>query len=295
MMSDSEVWTIGRLLQWTTDYLKGRSATSPRLDAEILLAEARNCERIELYTAFDEEPAEDIRIKFRELVRRRAAGEPVAYLVGHREFYSLNFRVTNEVLIPRPESEFVVVALLDAAKALFPETRPIRIVDIGTGSGILAVCAAKSIPHSEVVAVDISPTALEVARSNADSHGVADRIQLVHSDLFQDVAPGSFHFVISNPPYISAVEMEDLPADVGEYEPHAALYGGESGAEIIARLIPAASQRLLAPGALIMEISPMIEDAVRELLINDGGFEEPQTIRDLSGRARVLVAKRIVA
>lgn len=294
-MSDSEVWTIGRLLQWTTDYLKERSATSPRLDAEILLAAARNCERIELYTAFGEEPAEGIRTKFRELVRRRAAGEPVAYLVGHREFYSLNFRVTNDVLIPRPETEFVVVALLDAVKDLFPKTQPIRIVDIGTGSGILAICATKSIPDSEVVAVDISPAALDVARSNAESHGVAGRINFVQSDLFQDVAAGRFHFVISNPPYISAAEMEELPADVAEYEPHTALYGGECGAEIIARLIPAAAKRLLAPGVLIMEINPLIEDTVRELLINDGGFQEPQTVKDLSGEARVVVARRIVA
>ena len=291
-MSDSEVWTIGRLLQWTTDYLKEKSATSPRLDAEILLAAARNCERIELYTAFDEEPEEGVRTRFRELVRRRAAGEPVAYLVGHREFYSLNFRVTNDVLIPRPETEFVVVALLDAAKELHPQTRPIRIADIGTGSGILAICAAKSLPDSEVVAVDVSPAALEVAKSNAESHGVADRIEFVGSDLFQDVPNGGFHFVISNPPYVSADEMRGLPADVRDYEPHTALYGGESGAEIIARLIPAASARLLAPGALIMEISPMIADAVRELLIDDGGFQDLQTIKDLSGEARVLVARR---
>ncbi|MBP87175.1 MAG: protein-(glutamine-N5) methyltransferase, release factor-specific [Planctomycetaceae bacterium] len=294
-MSDSEVWTIGRLLQWTTDYLKERSAASPRLDAEILLAAARNCERIELYTAFDEEPAESIRTKFRELVRRRAAGEPVAYLVGHREFYSLNFRVTHDVLIPRPETEFVVVALLDAVKELFPDTRPIRISDIGTGSGILAICAAKNIPNSEVVAVDISPAALEVAKSNAQSHRVADKIQFSQSDLLENVAQDSFHFVVSNPPYISAAEMKELPADVGEYEPHTALYGGETGFEIIAKLIPMASERLLVPGALIMEISPMIEDAVRELLIKDGGFAEPQTIKDLSGEARVVVARRVAA
>ena len=124
-MSDSEAWTIGRLLQWTADYLKERAAPHPRLDAEILLAAARNCKRIELYTAFDEEPAEGVRTTFRELVRRRAAGEPVAYLVGHREFYSLDFRVSSDVLIPRPETEFVVVALLDTLKELFPQTRPI--------------------------------------------------------------------------------------------------------------------------------------------------------------------------
>jgi release factor glutamine methyltransferase len=196
-------------------------------------------------------------------------------------------------LIPRPETEFIIVALLDAAKELFPDTQGIRIADVGTGSGILAVCAAKNIPASEVVAVDISPAALEVARTNAESHGVADRIRFVQGDLLEEVGEGGFHFVISNPPYVSAAEMAELPADVGEYEPHTALYGGETGTEVIAKLIPAAAEHLLASGVLIMEISPMIEDAVRRLLADDGRFQAPQAVKDLSAQTRVLVARRL--
>src|SRR6266566_5105791 len=133
-------WTLGRLLAWTTDYLKGQGAESPRLDAEILLAAARGCQRIELYTSFDETADEATRQRFRELVRRRAEGTPVAYLVGHKEFYSLSFRVTPHVLIPRPETELLVVRLLDLAKQRGTASRPISIADVGTGSGIIAIC-----------------------------------------------------------------------------------------------------------------------------------------------------------
>src|SRR6185503_13086817 len=140
-MQQTEAWTIGRLLQWTTDYLKKHGADSPRLDAEVLLAEARGCQRIQLYTAFEEQPAEEVRTAFRELVRRRAEGMPVAYLVGRREFYSLSFQVTPDVLIPRPETEFLLISLLDLAAGKPDES----IVDVGTGSGILAVCAEKKL------------------------------------------------------------------------------------------------------------------------------------------------------
>ncbi len=184
-MSSSAPWTVGRLLQWTADYLKSHGSESPRLDAEVLLAKVLGCQRIQLYTAFDNEPSEEVRAAFRELVRRRAEGAPVAYLVGHREFYSLDFRVTPDVLIPRPETELLVIALLDLAK-----TRPVggklTIADVGTGSGIIAVCAAKHLPGCRVTAIDTSPAALEVAKSNAEKHGVLGRIEFIQSDLFAD-------------------------------------------------------------------------------------------------------------
>src|SRR5439155_10069688 len=148
----AEEWTILRLLTWTTDYLKSHGSDSPRLDAEVLLAHARDCERIMLYTAFDEVVADEIRANFRELVKRRGEGAPVAYLVGKREFYSLSFRVTPDVLIPRPETEFLVIRLLDRADGLPVGTCP-AIADVVTGSGIVAVCAAKSLPHSRVTAM----------------------------------------------------------------------------------------------------------------------------------------------
>src|SRR6185295_1768734 len=157
-----ESWTVLRLLTWTTDYLKLHGSDSPRLDAEVLLAHARGCERIMLYAAFDEVVAEEVRGKFRDLVKRRAAGTPVAYLVGKREFYSLSFRVTPDVLIPRPETEFVVVALLDALKNL--DSLEVNVADIGTGSGAIAVSVAKHAPKLSIVAIDISPAALAIAQ-----------------------------------------------------------------------------------------------------------------------------------
>jgi release factor glutamine methyltransferase len=293
-MSATEVWTIGRLLKWTADFLKQKDSASPRLDAEVLLATARNCERIELYTAFDEEPPEAIRTTFRELVRRRAEGEPVAYLVGHREFYSLTFKVTRDVLIPRPETELLVVALLDAAKQLQACKASLSIADVGTGSGIVAVCAAKNLPECSVAAVDISPKALDVARANVETHGVGDRVELIESDLFARLEDRQFHLIASNPPYISEPEMQALRSEVAGFEPHLALCGGPTGTEIIQRLVPAAAEQLAPGGSLLLEVSPMIELQTHEIIQAHGGYETPRTLKDLAGLARVVVAKRRV-
>src|SRR4029079_17971183 len=202
MTTSDQPWTIGRLLSWTVDYLGKHGAENPRLDAEVLLAEARGCRRIDLYAAYGEVASEETRTAFRELVRRRAEGTPVAYLVGRREFYSLDFEVNSDVLIPRPETELLVVALLDRVKkqgaggwglgtgdpASAPVSSPqspvpLQIADVGTGSGILAICAAKYVPNSRVTAIDISPAALAVARRNAERHGVADRITFVAGNI----------------------------------------------------------------------------------------------------------------
>ncbi len=197
-MSTAAPWTVGRLLQWTADFLKQRGSDSPRLDAEILLAEALGCQRIQLYTTFDEEPGEEKRTGFRELVKQRAEGTPVAYLVGRREFYSLNFKVRAGVLIPRPETELIVVTVLDLAKQLpSPSGRGAggegfpRIADVGTGSGILAVTLAKHLPAARVAATDTSPVALEIAAENARQHGVAERIEFIKCDLLAGIDPAA--------------------------------------------------------------------------------------------------------
>jgi release factor glutamine methyltransferase len=316
-MSTSEPWTIGRLLQWTVDYLKGHASESPRLDAEVLLAEALGCQRIELYTRFDETPGDAIRAAFRELVRRRAEGTPVAYLVGRREFYSLSFRVTPDVLIPRPETELLVVAALDLAKTKgkgrglgtsvpseLPSEVPndegsgipnqqIFIADVGTGSGIIAVCLAKHLPHCRVTAIDVNRAALDVAAGNAKQHGVADRIEFVQSDLFAAAPPERrFDFIVSNPPYVAEAEMERLAPDVRKFEPRVALLAGPRGTEVIESLIPQAAERLLPGGHLLMEISPMIHDTVRRLLEADSRFDLGPTIKDLARLPRVLQARR---
>jgi release factor glutamine methyltransferase len=286
----AEPWTIGRLLQWTTDYLKEHGSETPRLDAEVLLAHARGCQRIALYTAFDELAADDLRTKFRALVKERAEGKPVAYLVGHREFYSMSFRVTPDVLIPRPETELLVVRLLDIAKERGAGEQ-ITIADVGTGSGIIAVVAAKRLPQAQVTAIDASRAAIDVARSNAESHSVADRLKLLESDLFAAVSAGqTFDIIASNPPYVSEVEYEKLAKSVKDFEPRLALVAGPRGTEVIERLIPQAAERLNAGGWLLLETSPMIEPAVRTLIEADRRFERASTIKDLTGQPRVVQA-----
>jgi release factor glutamine methyltransferase len=250
------------------------------------------CQRIQLYTRFDEPASDDVRARYRELVRQRAAGKPVAYLVGRREFFSLSFLVTPDVLIPRPETEFLVLRLRDLVKqAAVQDVR--EIADVGTGSGILAVCAARYAQPCRVTAVDISPAALAVARRNAAEHGVADQIEFVESDLLGAiVADRQFDFILSNPPYIRSDEMVQLPRDVRDYEPRQALEAGPHGTEVIERLIPQAADRLNPGGWLLIEVSPQIEPAVAALLAADTRFEPHPTQRDLAQQPRVVQARR---
>ncbi len=291
-MADGDTWTVGRLLQWTTQYLRQHGSSSPRLDAELLLAEAAGCTRIELYTSFDQVASEQVRARFRELVRRRAAGEPVAYLLGRKEFYALSFRVTPDVLIPRPETELLVVALLDLAKSEAIEG-PLRICDLGTGSGVLAVCAAKYLPQARIWAVDQSAKALEVARLNCQDHGVEDRVQLVLGDLLSWAAPQlQFHFILSNPPYVAEAEWLNLPPEVRDYEPRQALVAGPTGTELIARLVPQAADHLHPGGWLLVEISPMIDQQVQRIFQQDGRWLLGPPIQDLARMPRVVQAQR---
>ncbi len=291
-MTQDQPWTIGRLLGWTADYLKQHGAESPRLDAEILLAEARGCQRIELYTAYDELASDEIRIAFRELVRRRSEGTPVAYLVGRREFYSLDFRVTPDVLIPRPETEHLMIAALDRAKqSSFPNG--IAIADVGTGSGVIAICLAKNLSKARLTATDISAAALQVAAENVAQHDVAGRVELVESDLLAAVsADHRYDIIASNPPYVRADEMDVLPPDVRDYEPRQALLAGSTGTELIERLTTEAAERLVPGGWLLLEISPTIVVAVEAIFEKDDRFDRHGTIKDLAGLPRVIQAQR---
>jgi release factor glutamine methyltransferase len=292
-MTEQASWTIGRLLQWTTGYLKERGAESPRLEAEVLLAHACGCKRIDLYTRFDEIPAEPVRAAFRELVRRRAEGTPVAYLVGRREFYSLSFRVTPDVLIPRPETEFLLIRLLDLAATHQPAGEALQIADVGTGSGVLAICAARKLAGCRVTAIDRSPAALAVARANAEEHGVLQQIEFREGDLLAGLPEQpQFHFIVSNPPYVSEAEYAKLPREIREHEPRGALVAGPGGTEVIFRLIPQAACRLLEGGWLLLEVSPMIEPAVREELGASSSLILYPTIKDLAGLPRVVQARK---
>ena len=285
-MSESERWTVGRLLQWTTDYLKQHGSDSPRLDAEVLLAEARACRRIDLYAAFDDVPGESVRTAFRDMVRRRAEGAPVAYLVGHREFYSLDFRVTPDVLIPRPETELVAEAALE--RLSLDSTGPV--LDLCTGSGCIAGTLAAERPCLVVVGTDASAGALEIARENARALGVAPRVELLQGDLEGPVAGRLFHLVVSNPPYVETAAIERLSAEVRR-EPRPALDGGPDGLSILRRIVARAPSMLVPGGWLVLEIGEEQGPSVLDLL-TAAGLAQATVKKDLAGLDRIALARR---
>lgn len=296
-------WTVRRILDWTVEHLQKHGSESPRLDAEILLAHARNCERISLYTKFTEPVTPAERNVMRELVKRRANAEPVAYLVGHREFFSLDFRVTPDVLIPRPDTETLVVELLEQAKRFAPSTatatatqNPLRILDIGTGSGCIAITAAAQLPHATVTATDLSKTALNIAIENAQKHNVTNRVTFQHGDLFSAIPDASpFEIIVSNPPYIGDNELPTLPDDVKNHEPHSALFAGADGLDIVRKLIATAPQHLIPGGCLLLEIACEQAETVQHLFAANGSYEEITIVNDTTHRPRVLHAKKRVA
>jgi release factor glutamine methyltransferase len=281
-------WTIGGLLDWTARHLAHKGAEFPRLDAEVLLAHALGCQRIELYTRYDEAATEQARARFRDLVRQRVEGCPVAYLVGRKEFFSLPLEVTRDVLIPRPESEFVVLECLHLALEL---DQP-RIVDIGTGSGNLAVAVAHQHKRAQVTAIDIASGALAVAARNARHQGVEERIRFLQGDLFSPLGQDErFDFILSNPPYIPHEEMSQLPPGVRDYEPHVALDGGSGGFAVFDRLVDQARGYLVAGGHLIVEIGSPQHERARQRIGSFSEYELAETVLDGSRHPRVLRAR----
>ncbi|MDR0521548.1 MAG: peptide chain release factor N(5)-glutamine methyltransferase [Planctomycetaceae bacterium] len=291
-MPPEEKWTVSRLLAWTRDFFKKKGIEKPQLEAEILLACAMQIKRIELYTIYESEPPENQRAVYRDFVRRRGAGEPVAYLVGSKEFYSLTFKVDRRVLIPRPETEDLVLQTLDKLSAYPAGSEPV-IADVGTGSGILAVTLAKHLPKhltsAKIIAVDISPEALAVAEHNAAVHHVAEKIEFRQSDLLEQVAEPP-DIVVSNPPYVSRPEYEALPDDVKNFEPKLALLAGENGTEIAERLIAQSSVKLKPGGYLLIEGSPMIAEKVKSFFT--GCWDDSQILPDLAGRQRIICGRK---
>jgi release factor glutamine methyltransferase len=282
-------WTVGRLLDWTARFLGEKGSESPRLDTEVLLAHALGCKRIELYTRHDELANEEGRQKFRDLIRRRVEGCPVAYLVGRKEFFSLELEVSPAVLIPRPDTECVVDECLRLAKGM---TEP-RVLDIGTGSGCLAVAVARQHKTAQVTAIDVSPDALAVAARNAAKHLVAERVHFLQGDLFTPLPPGErFDFVLSNPPYIRHEDLTGLPKGVRDYEPHLALDGGPDGFAVFDPLIAEAPTYLNPGGYLIVEIGSAQEAPGRERIQRISGYELAKTVYDGSGHPRVLRARQ---
>lgn len=305
--TQSEPWTILRLLQWTTEHLKKSGSPSPRLDAEVLLAEARGCQRIDLYAAFNEEPPESVKAIFRDSIKRRAAGEPVAYIVGKKEFFSLPFHVTAACLIPRGETEHVVIECLDRLKKyqriedavpqpIVSQPIGIRIVDVCTGSGCIAITIAKEAAKFgakiEITAIDLSPDALAIAAENVRRLEVSDVVSLVEGDLLTSIPDRSVDFIVSNPPYVSEAELLQLDRGVRDYEPKMALVSGPTGLEIVERLIDQSADKLFPGGWLIFELSPMIAERSLEMLQKDPRWKQAGLVNDLAGKKRVAIAQR---
>lgn len=283
-------WTVARLLEWTTAHFASKKTDSPRLEAEILLAQAMGCKRIELYVRHEEIPGDEVRDRFRGLVRRKALGEPVAYLVGYKEFYSLSFRVSPAVLIPRPDTETLVDQALSELKSKASPTP--RLLDLGTGSGCLAIVLAKLLPTLGVIAVDLFQPALDLARLNAQTHKVGDRIQFLLGDLFCPLKPAEcFDLIVSNPPYIPTADIANLESSVRDFEPKSALDGGADGLDFYRRILRDASSRLNPGGSLMMEVG--FDQAQSVLALARGrGFEQVTTVPDRNRIPRVIVAKK---
>jgi release factor glutamine methyltransferase len=274
------------MLQKAAGYLEQKGIESSRLDAEVLLANLLGLSRLDLYLKFERPISESERIAYRERIARRAGHEPVAYIVGEREFWSLPLRVTPDVLIPRPDTETVVQAVLDRFSG------PGKVVDVGTGSGAIALAVASERPHADVLATESSEAALAVARENGDRNEL-QRVRWFSGDWLAPVAgEAPFDVVVSNPPYVSASEMEELSEDVREFEPRAALTDEGDGLSSYRQLIPQAAEAVRPGGWLILEIGSTQASQVCALVTESGHFDEPQVEQDLGGNDRVVVAKR---
>jgi release factor glutamine methyltransferase len=274
--------TAGEVLQAARARLAS-TTQYPRRDAELILAHVLGCDQTVLLTHPERPLSTKEAEQFEALLKRRLASEPVQYLTGTQEFFGLLFEVSPDVLIPRPETEHLVEAVLERFD---PDANP-RIADVGTGSGAIAVAIALALPQSRVTAVDLYPSALEIARRNAERHGVIDRVTLLQSDLLAAAASMEFDVVVSNPPYIADGEV--LEVQVANYEPRSALYAGPTGLEIYQRLIPQARTVLKPRGWLIMEIGYGQQRALEALLADWSvvGF-----VPDLQGIPRVVQARK---
>lgn len=281
--------------------LRAAQVPSYTLAAELLLMHALRRDRTWIYS-YPETPVDPAVLdRFFALLARRAAGEPTQYLIGKQEFWGLEFEVTPAVLIPRPETEHVIEVALERLGSrgfkINMETGapspPLLIADVGTGSGCLAIALAHELPHSEVLATDISAAAIEVARRNATRLGVSDRVTFLPTDLLTSIHDDrSFDVIVSNPPYIGRCEASQLPREVREHEPDAALFGGQTGIEIYARLVEQSAARLRRRGILVLELGYNSADHVRGLLQGQPAWVNVSVTNDLAGVPRVIAAER---
>jgi len=277
-----------------TDRLTVAQVGSPRMNAELLLRFTLSCDRAYLFAHPERELTSEEQARYDEALTQRTRGVPAQYITGHQEFWGMDFIVTPAVLIPRPETEHLIETVLklsdekdnDGTRTSSPDS---RIVDVGTGSGCIAIALAKEFPHAEIHATDISAAALEIARANAARHQIEKQIQFHETDLLRGLAPDSFDFVVSNPPYVGESEEDQVQLEVRKFEPRNAVFAGSTGIEVIERLVPQARIALKPQGWLVIEISGTIADRVLQLLSK---WRQVQITNDLQGIPRVVSAQK---
>ncbi len=284
VVASDEVWSVRRVLSWAAEDLKKRGSDSGRLDAELLLGRVLKLDRIGLILQSERPLAPAELAGFRELFKRRRQGEPVAYLLGEREFYGISLRVDSRVLIPRPDTERLVEVALERTRA---RSMLGTALDLCTGSGCVAIAFARARPTWRVTAVDVSPDALEVARDNAHRTGAIRNLRLLEGSLFEPVGSERFDLVTANPPYIPSAELAELPVDVRDFEPRLALDGGADGLDLVRRIASEARQRLTSGGLLALEICADQGPRALEIL-SQLGYRELELAQDLGGRDRVV-------
>ncbi|UCF43875.1 MAG: peptide chain release factor N(5)-glutamine methyltransferase [Planctomycetota bacterium] len=288
-----EVWTIQRLLNWAVKHFTEKGIDAPRLSAELLLSHVLGLKRIELYTQFDKVVTKEQLDELHKLVERASQNEPIAYIVGKTEFYSLELEITPDCMIPRPETELLVERAIE-----FLRTRNGKqfVCDLCTGSGCIAVAVAKNYADAEIIATDISDGALKIAARNIEGHQLQERIKLLCGDLFEPIVPqldmGKFDLIICNPPYVGTAEFEGLGKNVRDYEPKSALFGGDDGLDICRRVIEKADSFLKADAALMLEVGYSQGPTVKALLDEEGCFAQIAIEKDFQDNDRIAIGKK---
>ena len=282
-----KIWRVLDLIQWTTEYFKRYDIPSPRLDAELLLSHVLGTSRLQLYLRFEMPVSPEQLSAFREFIKKRTAYVPVSYLTSRKEFFSLEFYVDSRVLIPRPETEVLVENVLQA------QEEPCQLLDIGTGSGAVAVSLSVNRPEWEILATDISAEALEVAQKNAVTHKCAERLTFLQGNLFEPLEglPNPrFDWIVSNPPYVSTKEYTSLPPDVRDHEPETALLAGVDGLDIIVGILKSAPQFLKPGGRVGLEVGHNHSQDVQEIVQSNSAYSGCHVITDYSGVERLVIA-----
>jgi release factor glutamine methyltransferase len=294
MAENEGTWTVQRLLEWTTPFFTRKGIDSPRLSAELLLAHVLQSPRIKLYTDYQRAVPDQPLKAYRELVRRAAEQEPVAYLTGRAHFFSLELEVTRDVLIPRPDTETLVEHVIQLVRNETGLASP-RVLDLCTGSGCVALAIAQNVKTANVVATDLSAAAIEVARGNAERLGLKERVSVLQGDLFDALQTPldrqAYHLIVSNPPYIPTGQISSLDRSVREYEPLSALDGGLDGLTIHRRILADAPDRLQPGGQIFLEIAFDQGELAKQVMADHPRFQGVRIIKDHAGNDRVLAAR----